>query len=425
VDPSVREGVAVMDVVHQWCAGLDVSKRDVKVCVRSPGKRRGSYAKPVSTFGAVTAEILRLRECLIEANVSLVVMEATGDYWKPFYYLLEDGPFELMLVNPVHARNLPGRKTDVSDAQWLAELGAHGLVRGSFIPPREIRQLRDLTRTRVTLTRDRAREINRLEKVLEDAGIKLSSVATDILGVSGRAMLDALVDGQTDPVVLAKLARMSLRNKTDQLAAALTGRFSDHHAFLVRLHLQVIDQLAAHVAELTERIDKVIEPLRDVVSLLRTVPGVSDRGAVAILAEIGPDMSRFPTAAHLASWAGVCPGHHQSAGRVGSTSTRPGNAHLKAALGNAAMGAARTKGCYLQSRYRRHASRLTALKALVATEHAIITSIWHMLTTAAPYNDLGADYYHRRDPENTKRRIIRQANDIGLTVRFDPIEHMG
>jgi transposase len=183
--------------------------------------------------------------------------------------------------------------------------------------------------------------------------------------------------------------------------------------------------VTAHVAELTERIDKVIEPFRDVVSLLRTVPGVSDRGAVAILAEIGPEMSRFPTAAHLASWSGICPGHHQSAGRLGSTSTRPGNAHLQAALGNAAMGAARTKGCYLQFRYRRHASRSTALKGLVATEHAIITSIWHMLSTAAPYNDLGADYYHRRDPENTKRRIIRQANDIGLTVRFDPIEHAG
>ena len=380
-DPAETEGRVVMEVVHQRCAGLDVSKRDVKVCLRVPGKRRGSYVKPVSTFGSVTGEILRLREHLTAEQVTLVVMEATGDYWKPFYYLLEGGPFEVMLVNPAHARNLPGRKTDVSDAQWLAELGAHGLVRGSFIPPQPIRELRDLTRARVTLTRDRAREINRLEKVLEDAGIKLSSVATDILGVSGRAMLDALVSGQKDPVVLAALARMSLRNKTDQLTAALTGRFTDHHAFLVRLHLQVIDQLAASVAELTERIEAVIEPFRPAIKLLKTIPGISDRSAVAILAETGADMSRFPTAAHLASWAGVCPGHHQSAGRVGSTSTRPGNAHLKAALGNAAMGAARTNGCYLQSRYRRRASRSTPLKALVAVEHAILTSIWHMLTT--------------------------------------------
>lgn len=413
-----------MEVVHERCAGLDVSKRDAKVCVRAPGKRPGSYVKPVSTFGSVTAEILRLRDHLIEANVTLVVLEATGDYWKPFYYLLEGAPFELMLVNPVHVKNMPGRKTDVSDAQWLAELGAHGLVRGSFIPPQPIRQLRDLTRTRVNLTRDRAREINRLEKVLEDAGIKLSSVATDILGVSGRAMLNAMVGGQKDPEVLANLARMSLRNKTSQLTAALTGQFTDHHAFLVRLHLQVIDQLAAAVAELTEQIETVIEPLRPVVTLLKSVPGISDRVAVTIIAETGADMSRFPTAAHLASWAGVCPGNHQSAGRVGSTSTRPGNAHLKAALGNAVMGAARTNGCYLQSRYRRRAARSTALKALVATEHAIITSIWHILTTGLPYHDLGGDYYLRRDPEATKRRIIRQANDLGLTVRFDPIEHV-
>jgi transposase len=413
-----------MEVVHERCAGLDVSKRDVKVCVRAPGKRRGSYVKPVSSFGSVTAEVLRLRDHLIETKVTLVVMEATGDYWKPFYYLLEDAPFELMLVNPVHAKNLPGRKTDVSDAQWLAELGAHGLVRGSFIPPQPIRELRDLTRTRVSLIRDRVREINRLEKVLEDAGIKLSSVATDILGVSGRAMLNAMVGGEKDPAVLANLARMSLRNKTDQLTVALTGRFTDHHAFLVRMHLQVIDQLAASIAEFTERIETVIEPFRPVLTLLKTVPGISDRVAVTIVAETGADMSRFPTAAHLASWAGVCPGNHESAGRVGSTSTRPGNAHLKAALGNAVMGAARTNG-YLQSRYRRRATRSTALKALVATEHAIIISIWHMLTTGQPYQDLGADYYLRRDPEATKRRIIRQANDMGLTVRFDPIEQLG
>jgi len=270
----------------------------------------------------------------------------------------------------------------------------------------------------------RVREINRLEKVLEDAGIRLSSVATDILGVSGRAVLNAMVGGEKDPAVLANLARMSLRNKTDQLTAALTGRFTDHHAFLVRIHLQVIDQLAASIAEFTERIETVIEPFRPVLTLLKTVPGISDRVAVTIVAETGADMSRFPTVAHLASWAGVCPGNHESVGRVGSTSTRPGNAHLKAALGNAVMGAARTNG-YLQSRHRRRATRSTALKALVATEHAIIISIWHMLTTGRPYQDLGADYYLRRDPEATKRRIIRQANDMGLTVRFDPIEQLG
>ena len=393
-----------MEVVHERCAGMDVSKRDAKVCLRTPGNRAGSYTKSVATFGSVTAEVLRLREHLIASNVTLVVMEATGAYWKPFYYLLEDAPFKLMLVNPAHAKGLPGRKTDVSDAQWLAELGAHGLVRGSFVPPQPIRELRDLTRTRVTMTRDRAREINRLEKLLEDAGIKLSSVATDILGVSGRAMLDALVAGQRDPAVLAGLARMSLRNKTEQLTQALRGRFTDHHAFLVRLHLQVIDGLAQAVEELTARITTALEAFTDTVRLLTTIPGISDRVASTIIAETGADMSKFPTAGHLASWAGVCPGHHESAGRIGSTKTRPGNAHLKAALGNAVMGATRRDGSYLQARYRRRAARSTRLKALVATEHALLTAIWHMLTTGQPYRDLGGDYYLRRDPEATKRR---------------------
>ena len=410
-----------MEVVHQRCAGMDVSKRDAKVCLRCPGRRAGSYAKTITTFGSVTAEVLRLRQHLVEAEVTLVVMEASGDYWKPFYHLLEGGPFELMLVNPAHARNLPGRKTDVSDAQWLAELGAHGLVRGSFVPPKPIRELRDLTRLRTTLIRDRVREINRLERVLQDAGIKLSSVATDILGVSGRAILDALVAGTTDPEALASLARMSLRNKRAQLVVALDGRFSDHHAFLVRMHLRVIDQLAANIAELTHRIDDAVAPYRPILTRLRTIPGISERVAVTTLAEIGADMSQFPTAAHLASWAGVCPGHHESAGRVKNVGTRPGNNHLKAALGNAAIGAARTKNSYLQTRYRRLAGRTSTLKALVAVEHAIITAIWHMLTTGTDYRDLGADYYQRRDPAKTMRRIIKQANDIGLTVRFDPI----
>ncbi len=414
-----------MEVVHQRCAGLDVSKRDAKVCVRSPGRRAGSYVKPVTTFSSVTEDILRLRDRLIEAEVTLVVMEATGDYWKPFYYLLEDGPFDVVLANPVHVKNLPGRKTDVSDAQWLAELGAHGLVRGSFVPPQPIRELRDLTRLRTTLTRDRAREINRLERVLQDAGIKLSSVATDILGVSGRAILDALVAGQSDPEALAGLARMSLRKKTAQLTVALTGRFTAHHAFLVRLHQQVIDQLAANIAEISTRIAEAVKPFQPTLDLLRTIPGISDRVAITVLAEIGDDMSQFPTARHLASWSGVCPGHHESAGRTKQVSTRPGNNHLKAALGNAAMGAARTNDCYLQSRYRRLASRTSALKALVATEHAIIVSIWHILSHQQPYRDLGANYHQRRDPQQTMRRIVKQANDIGLTVRFDPIESIG
>ncbi len=332
-----------MDLMHPRCAGLDVSKRDAKVCVRVASGGRSAARSTVTTWGAVTNQVLALREHLIGEAVTLVVMEATGDYWKPFYYLLEDCPFEVMLVNARHVKNLPGRKTDVSDAAWLAQLGAHGLVRGSFVPPAPIRALRDLTRTRTTMVRERAKEIQRLEKLLEDTGIKLSSVATDISGVSGRAMLEALVSGQRDPAVLAELAKRRLRTKIPELTEALTGRFTDHHAFLTRLHLDLIDQHTHAVEELTARMEVVIEPFRGARDLITTIPGISVLVADVIIAETGADMARFPTAGHLASWAGTCPGSNESAGRVKSTKTRPGNPYLKGALGIAAMSAARSQ----------------------------------------------------------------------------------
>ena len=347
-----------MDVVHRRCAGIDISKRDAKVCVRIVGEGRARAASTVTTWGAVTNQVLELRDHLIGEQVSLVVMEATSDYWKPFYYLLEDGPFEVMLVNARHVKNLPGRKTDVSDAQWLAELGAHGLVRGSFVPPAPIRQLRDLTRTRTTVTRNRAREIQRLEKLLEDAGIKLSSVASDISGVSGRLMLDALIAGERDPVELAELAKRRLRSKIPELTEALTGRFGDHHAFLAQVHLDLIDQHTRAIEELTDRIEVVIEPFRGDRDLLVTIPGISTLVADVIVAETGADMAQFPTAAHLASWAGTCPGSNESAGRVKSTHTRPGNPYLKGALGIAAMSAARGRDTYLGAKYRRVAAHV-------------------------------------------------------------------
>jgi len=331
-----------MELVHPRCAGLDVSKRDAKVCVRVAGAGRAGSTSTVTTWGSVTNQVLALREHLIGEQVTLVVMEATGDYWKPFDYLLEDGPFEVMLVNARHVKNLPGRKTDVSDAMWLAQLGAHGLVRGSFVPPEPIRQLRDLTRTRTTIVRQRAREIQRLEKLLEDAGIKLSSVATDIVGVSGRAMLQALINGQRDPAALAELAKRRLRSKIPALTQALTGRFGEHHGFLAQLHLDLIDQHTHAVDQLTARIEVVIEPFRGARDLIITIPGISERVADVIIAETGADMGRFPTAGHLASWAGTCPGSHESAGRIKSTKTRPGNPYLKGALGIAAMSAARS-----------------------------------------------------------------------------------
>ncbi len=362
-----------MDLVHPRCAGADVSKRDAKVCVRVAGRGRAGAASKVTTWGSFTNQVLALREHLISEQVSLVVMEAAGDYWKPFYYLLEDGPFEVMLVNARHVKNLPGRKSDVPDAAWLAQLGAHGLVRGSFVPPEPIRQLRDLTRTRTAIVRERGREIQRLEKLLEDAGIKLSSVAADITGVSGRAMLEALAGGQHDPAALADLARRRLRSKIPQLSEALTGRFTQHHAFLT-------------------------------------------------IAETGADMTRFPTAGHLASWAGTCPGSNESAGRVKSAHTRPGNPCLKGALGIAAMPAARSNGTCLSAKYRRIASRRGPVKAIVAVEHAILIAIWNMITNGAFHDDPGSDFYTRRNPDKTRQRAIDQLRQMGYAVTLEPLK---
>ncbi len=410
-----------MDVMHPRCAGMDLSKKDAKVCVRIAGRGRQKTTETVTTWGSTTNQILALCEQLAAEQVTCVVMEATGDYWKPFYYLLEDlDGVEVMLVNARDAKNLPGRKTDVSDATWLAQLGAHGLVRASFVPPQPIRELRDLTRTRTAITRERSREVQRLEKLLEDAGIKLSSVATDIVGVSGRAMLQALAAGERDPHVLADLAHRSLRKKTPQLVEALTGRFTEHHAFMVRLHLGLIDQHTAAIVELTERIEVVIEPFRGFCDLISSIPGIGATTAQVITAETGADMTRFPTAGHLASWAGVCPGHHESAGRTKSTHTRAGNPYLKAVLGTAAMNAARHKDSFLGARYRRLAGRRGKSKALVATQHSILVAIWSMAQTGALYDDLGVDHYNRIQPIRTKRRAIRQLQELGYAVTLQP-----
>jgi transposase len=416
---AIRE--VVVDIVHERCAALDISKRDAKVCVRVPGKRRGTFTSEVTTWGATTNQVLALREFLLAAEVTAVVIEATGDYWKPFYYLLEDS-LNVLLVNARHVKNLPGRKTDVSDAQWLAQLGAHGLVRGSLVPPEPVRNLRDLTRTRTRFIRERAREVQRLEKLLEDAGIKLSAVASDITGVSGRAMLEALIAGQDDPAVLADLAKRRMRSKIPELIEALTGRFREHHGFLARLHLDHIDRLTASIDALAERISQMITPFQREVELLATIPGIARHNAEVIVAEIGGHIDCFPSAAHLASWAGVAPGQHESAGKKKPVRTRPGNSYLKGALGIAAFAAAHSNGTYLQARYRRLSARRGPMRALVAIEHSLLTAIWHMLTTTSPYQELGGDFYTRLDPERAKNRIVRQANALGLTVRFEPIE---
>jgi transposase len=409
-----------MDVVHPRCAGIDISKRDAKVCVRIQGRGNTPTTSTVTTWGAMSNQILALREHLLTERVSCVVMEATGDYWKPYFYLLED-TLTVMLVNAHDARNMPGRKTDVSDAAWLADLGAHGLLRGSLVPPAAIRELRDLTRARTALTRDRSRQVQRIEKVLEDAGIKLSSVATDIMGVSGRAMLAALIAGTATPAAMADLAQRRMRSKIPALTEALTGRFTPHHGYLIRMHLDLIDQYGQALADLDVRIGEAMAPLAAARELLISIPGVSRIVAEVLLAETGGDMSVFPTAAHLASWAGTAPGCNESAGTVKSTKTRRGNRYAKTALGTAALAASRTKGTYLSAKYKRIAARRGPMKALVALEHSILVATWNMLTNGEFYRDPGADYFTLRIPAKTKARAIGQLEALGYRVSLQPL----
>jgi transposase len=424
-----------MEVLHPRCAGVDVSKKDAKVCVRVQGAGRRGTTTTVTTWGSTTAEILALREHLLDQRVSCVVIESTSDYWKPFYYLLEDG-LPVMLVNAKAARNVPGRKTDVSDAAWLADLGAHGLIRASFVPPAPIRELRDLTRARTTITRARTKEIQRLEKLLEDAGIKLSAVASNIVGVSGRAMLEALIAGERDPSVLADLAKQRLRHKIPALTEALRGRFTDHHAFMARLYLDRLDAHTADIARLDTRIEEAIAPFRCARELLMSIPGWSQIVANVFIAETGADMSVFPTAEDLASWAGVVPGCNESAGRVKSGATRPGNRHLKAALGVAALSAARSKDTYYSARFRRIAGRRRAARsrrkktqgmsiagqiALVALQHKMLIDAWNMLVNGAFYRDPGPDYYTRHHPGKTRARAIKQLETLGYKVTLEPL----
>jgi transposase len=409
-----------MDVVHPRCVGIDCSKKDAKVCVRIQGQGRRRGSSTVTTWGATTSQILALREYLVAQKVTCVVIESTSDYWKPFYYLLDD-ELNVMLVNASRVRNVPGRKTDVSDAAWLADLGAHGLVSASYVPPPSIRALRDLTRTRTHITRERSREIQRLEKLLEDAGIKLSSVATDITGVSGRAMLEALISGQRDPAVIADLAQRRMRSKIPALTEALTGRFSEHHSFMARLFLDRIDAHSADIARLDQRIEEAIAPFVAARELLASIPGFSRIVAEVFIAETGADMAVFPTAGHLASWAGLSPGSNESAGRVKSTKTRPGNRYLKGALGIAALSAARSKNTYFSAKYRRIASRRGPMRATVAVEHAMVIAAHNMLTNGDFYRDPGADYYTAHHPARSKARALNQLEALGYRVTLQPL----
>lgn len=404
-----------MDIIHDRAAGIDISKRDAKVCLRLPAARKDQFSCSVSTWASTAAAILELRTFLERQQVTTVAMEATGDYWKPFYYVLED-TLPVLLVNAKNARNIPGRKTDVSDAAWLAQLAAYGLLRPSFVPPPRIRELRDLTRARAITVRDRTREIQRLEKFLESSGIKLSAVVSNLAGVSSRQILEDLVAGQRDPQVLAAHAKGKLRQRIPELTAALNGAFGDHHALMTRLYLEQIGTCSRRVQALTESIELLMDPFRQTREALCTIPGVSELVADVIIAETGADMSVFSTAAHLASWAGVCPGSNESAGHVKSSHIRPGNKYLKAALGIAALAASRTKGTYLAAKSRRISARRGPMKALVAVEHSILTAVWNMLANGECYTDPGPDHFIRLDPDRAKNRALHQLEQLGYEV---------
>ena len=371
------------------------------------GQGQRAKSSTVTTWGATTGQILALREHLVAAKVSCVVIESTSDYWKPFYYLLDD-ELDVILVNAAAVRNLPGRKTDVSDAAWLADLGAHGLVKASFVPPAPVRALRDLTRTRTVITRERTREVQRLEKLLEDTGIKLSSVASDITGVSGRAMLEALIDGQRDPAVLAELAHGRMRQKIPALTEALTGRFSAHHAFMTRLFLDRIDAHSADIARLDARIEEAMAPFHAARDLLTSIPGFSRIVAEVFVAETGADMTVFPTAGHLASWAGLSPGSNESAGRVKSTKTRPGQPLPQRRLGHRRPHGRPLKEHLLLREIQTIASRRGPMRAIVAVEHAMVIAAFNLLTNGDFYRDPGPDYYTARQPARTRARAISQ-----------------
>ncbi|MFN2538562.1 MAG: IS110 family transposase [Mycobacteriales bacterium] len=412
-----------MDAIVDRCAALDVHKDTVMACVREPNGK-GGRAQHVREFRTFTAGLRALRDWLAGYGVTQVAMEATGVYWKPVWHVLEaETGWELLLANAQHVKNLPGRKTDVADAIWLCQLLECGLLRGSFIPPKPIAQLRDLTRYRKKLIEERTRETQRIQKLLEDAGIKLDSVVSDVLGKSSRAMLEALIAGERDVLVLADLAQTRMRPKIGDLRLALEGGFEDHHAMLLRMHLEHVDSLNVSIDRLDGAVDSLMLPFEAPRDRLMTIPGIGKRTAEVVIAEIGVDMSRFPTAAHLASWAGMCPGNHESAGKRKSGKARKGNAALRTALTEAAWTTARTR-TYPGSQYRRFCRRFGKkgeAKAAFAVGHTLLVIIWHVLHDATDYTELGPDYLDRRnDNKQRERYLVRQLEALGHTVTLDP-----
>jgi transposase len=408
-----------MNVLYERCCGLDIHKKSVVACLLTPA------GKQIRTWGTMTPDILSMADWLHQEGCTHVAMESTGVFWKPIYNLLE-GEFRLLVVNAQHIKAVPGRKTDVKDAEWIADLLRHGLLRASFIPDAEQRDLRELTRYRTTLVRERADTINRLHKVLEDANIKLASVATDITGVSARQMLEALLSGERDPVMLADLAKGRLREKSDALITALAGRVRGVHRFMIAEHLGHIDHLDASIERVSREIEEKSRPFvsEEQMEMLDSVPGISERAAQVLVAEVGTDMSRFPSAAHLASWAGICPGNNQSGGKRGSGRTRKGSPWLKQVLMEAAHGAVRSRGSYFEAQYRRLATRRGSKRAMVAVAHSILVVVYHVLNRHMPYQELGGNYFDERERQMVQKRAVRRLEKLGYQVQLIPLQQV-
>jgi transposase len=405
-----------MRVVHASCAGLDVHKKTIVACVLTPD------GKQIRTFSTMTAELLLLIDWLRQQGCQAVAMESTGVYWKPVFNLMEAAGLEPMVVNAQHIKAVPGRKTDVRDAEWIADLLRHGLIRPSFIPGRWQRELRELVRYRRAVVEERTREANRLQKVLEGANIKLGSVASDVLGRSGRDMLKAICQGVEDPVTLAAMARGALKGKTEQLQEALRGLVADHQRFLLQEQLAHIEELEARLARLNTEIEARLAPFVEILKLLETIPGVARRIAEDLLAEIGTDMSRFPTDRHIASWAKICPGNRRTAGKARSEHIGGGNPWLRTLLVEAAWGASHSKDTFLAAQYHRLAARLGQRRATIAVAHSILVIAYHVIREGKPYQELGATFYDQRSQKTVVRRLTKRLEGLGFQVTLQPKE---
>jgi transposase len=409
-----------MQVVYERCAGLDVHKRTVVACTTTPDAS-GQPHKECRTFSTMTPEVCQLRDWLKSLGVTHVAMESTGVYWKPIYNVLE-GHFELLVVNAQHIKAVPGRKTDLKDAEWIADLLRHGLLRPSFVPSAQQRELRDLTRHRTRLIEERSRVINRLQKVLEDANIKLATVASDLMGKSAQAMLKGLLAQEADPAVLSELALGKLRAKRELVEQALTGRLKPHHRFLISEHLVHIETLEEAIERVSHEIAERMRPFEQLLKRLETIIGIKRRLAEVILAEIGTDMSRFPSARHLASWAGMCPGNRQSAGKRLGGKTRKGSPWLRTALIEAAHAAAHSKNTYLSAQYHRLAARRGTKKAAVALGHSLLVIIYHVLTEDKDYEELGGNFFDERDRQVLEKQLVRRLEHLGYHVSLEPTD---